>query len=151
MQAVLEAATLVVVGWVTGAEGGSWYCVQPVIPQLPYAQQVQIEQGMLRTFGRLMPVLMPLSAVLAVALTTVSAGGAAAFWLRVIAATCIGITIVTTLTINVPINSRTSTWDMSTDASEWHRVRAHWHRFQGLRACLFMAAFIMLAIAATIR
>jgi hypothetical protein len=40
---------------------------------------------------------------------------------------------------------------MSTDASEWHGVRAQWHRFQDLRAGLFMAAFIMLAIAATIR
>jgi hypothetical protein len=131
MQAALEAATLVVVGWVTGAEGGSWYCVQPVIPQLPYAQQVQIEQGMLRTFGRLMPVLMPLSAILAVASIAFSTGGAATFWL-----------------VNVPINSRTSRWDISADASEWQHIRARWHRFQGIRAGLFMAAFIMLAIAA---
>jgi uncharacterized membrane protein len=108
-----------------------------------------MEQGMLRTFGRLMPILMPLSAILAVVLVVFSAEhGATVFWLRIGAAICIGITVVTTLTVNVPINSRTSRWKVSDDASEWHDIRERWHLFQGVRAGLFMAAFIMLAVAA---
>jgi hypothetical protein len=39
-----------------------------VVARLSYEQFVAAEQGMLRTFGRIMPVLMPLSGILSVAL-----------------------------------------------------------------------------------
>jgi hypothetical protein len=44
-------------------------------------------------------------------------------WLRVAAATCIAVTIVTTLTVNVPINTRTAGWQLPNDASEWQQMR----------------------------
>jgi hypothetical protein len=98
-----------------------------------------------------MPILMPLSAILAIALVVVSVGdGSVAFWLRVITANCIAIAIVTTVAVNVPINySPTAKWQLSADPAEWQRSRQQWHFFQGMRAGLFMAAFIMLALAAS--
>ncbi|MGH9457680.1 MAG: hypothetical protein ACRD2J_08590 [Thermoanaerobaculia bacterium] len=50
----LEIATIVLVGWIAGAELGSWCCVQPVVARLPYEHDVAIERAMLRTFGRVM-------------------------------------------------------------------------------------------------
>jgi hypothetical protein len=68
----IELLSLLLVGWIAGAELGSWCCVQPVVARLPYEHFVAAEQGMLRTFGRIMPVLMPLSGILAVALIILS-------------------------------------------------------------------------------
>jgi uncharacterized membrane protein len=103
---------------------------------------------MLRTFGRVMPVLMPLSAVLTVVLAVFSRGERdAVLWLRVAALVCIAITIVTTLLVNVPINVRTADWQLPGDAAEWEQMRTRWHFFQGVRGTLFLAAFALLALA----
>ncbi len=148
---VVEVLALLVVGWIAGAETGSWCCVQPTVARLPYAAQVMIEQAMLRTFGRVMPVLMPLSGALAVALAVLSRGGARpVLWLRAAAAACIAVTVATTLTVNVPINTRTARWAPAGDAVEWSRMRARWHAYQGVRGGLFLVAFVLLAAASTV-
>jgi hypothetical protein len=108
-------------------------------------QYVAAEQAMLRTFGRIMPVRMPLSGVLAIALVGVSQGERSlVLWLRVAAAFCLAVTVVTTLTVNVPINARTASWKVSNDPSEWQDMRKRWHAFHG---GLFGAAFALLTIA----
>ena len=147
MQTALELTSLLVVGWIAGAELGSWCCVQPVVARLPYEQYVAAEQGMLRTFGRVMPRLMPLGVVLAIALATVSwSETPGVLWLRMAAAVCLATTVATTLMVNVPINRRTAGWRMSSDASEWRAMRDRWHAFQGIRGALFGVAFVLLAI-----
>jgi uncharacterized membrane protein len=147
MKTAIEITSLLLVGWIAGAELGSWCCVQPVVARLPYEQYVAAEQGMLRTFGRVMPVLMPLSGVLAIALVFVSRGESSfVFWLRVAATLCLAITVITTLTVNVPINTRTASWHIGHDSSEWHSMRERWHVFQGIRGGLFGAAFLLLSI-----
>ena len=147
MKTAIELTSLLLVGWIAGAELGSWCCVQPVVARLPYEQYVAAEQGMLRTFGRVMPVLMPLSGVLTIALVLVSRGeNRFVFWLRVAAALCVAITVVTTLTVNVPINTRTASWQISQDSSEWHTIRERWHVFQGIRGGLFGLAFLLLSV-----
>ena len=147
MKTAIELTSLLLVGWIAGAELGSWCCVQPVVARLPYEQYVAAEQGMLRTFGRLMPVLMPLSGIFAILLVLVSRGESSfVYWLRVAAALCLAITVVTTLTVNVPINTRTASWQMSHDSSAWHAMRERWHFFQGIRGGLFGLAFLLLSI-----
>jgi uncharacterized membrane protein len=114
MKTVIEILSLLLVGWIAGAELGSWCCVQPVVARLPYEYYVAAEQAMLRTFGRIMPVLMPLSGVLAILLVVLSRGErTVVLWLRVAAALCIAVTVVTTLTVNVPINTRTASWELA--------------------------------------
>ena len=147
MRMTIELLSLLLVGWIAGAELGSWCCVQPVVARLPYEQFVAAEQGMLRTFGRLMPVLMPLSGILAVALIILSREDTSfVLWLRVAAAFCIAVTVVTTLLVNVPINTQTASWQLTNDPSEWEQMRERWHFFQGVRGALFAAAFALLAI-----
>jgi uncharacterized membrane protein len=103
---------------------------------------------MLDTFGRIMPMVMPLSGVLALALIIVSRGeSSSVLWMRVGAAICIALTVVTTLTINVPINSQTAAWQLTNDVSEWQQMRERWHVFQGIRGGLFALAFVLLAAA----
>ena len=147
MKPAIEVTSLVLVGLIAGAELGSWCCVQPVVARLPYEQYVTAEQAMLRTFGRIMPVLMPLSGILAIALIVISRGErGVVFWLRVAAALCIAVTVITTLAVNVPINRRTAIWQLTNDSSEWYEMRRQWHAFQGVRGVLFAFAFVLLTI-----
>jgi hypothetical protein len=47
MKAVIEILSLLLIGWIAGAELGSWCCVQPVVARLPYEHYVAAEQAML--------------------------------------------------------------------------------------------------------
>lgn len=143
---------LLAIGWVSGAEIGSWFGIQPIIEKLPYEQQLNLEQAMLKSFGRVMPVIMPFSAVVVIVLAIFSRNDPSAImWLRFVAATCIVITIVTTLTINVPINNLTAEWQTTNNFEKWSLMRTRWHLFQGLRGGLFLISFILLVIANTIQ
>jgi hypothetical protein len=63
----LGFVSLVVTGFASCAEFGSYAFVHPVIRQLPEPHHVRVEQGLLKTFGRVMPVLMILCVILSVA------------------------------------------------------------------------------------
>jgi uncharacterized membrane protein len=131
VKTAIELLSLLLVGWIAGAELGSWCCVQPVVARLPYEHFVGAEQGMLRTFGRIMPVLMPLSGILAVALIIlIRADTRVVLWFRVAAAMCIAVTVVTTLLVNVPINTQTAGWQLTNDPAGWQQMRERWHFFQ---------------------
>ena len=54
------SAALVITGFTACAEFGSYAFVHPVIHDLPPEHHVRVEKGLLRTFGRVMPVLMTL-------------------------------------------------------------------------------------------
>ncbi|HVF11408.1 MAG TPA: hypothetical protein VNA16_11420, partial [Abditibacteriaceae bacterium] len=67
MMDVLGFAALVVTGFTACAEFGSYAFVHPVLRELPREHHVFVEKGLLKTFGRVMPVLMTLCVVLSVA------------------------------------------------------------------------------------
>jgi hypothetical protein len=60
---LLGFITLVVTGFTACAEFGSYAFVHPVIRRLPPEHHIRVEQGLLGTFGRVMPILMTLSVV----------------------------------------------------------------------------------------
>ena len=152
LKIILEIIALLCIGWIAGAEIGSWFGIQPIVEKLPYEQQVNLEQQMLRSFGKVMPIIMPFSAIVAIVLAVFSRNDPGVImWLRVIAAAFIAITIVTTLTINVPINNLTSKWELTEDYEKWSQMRARWHLFQGVRGALFLVSFVLLTIANTIQ
>lgn len=152
LKIIFEMLALLTVGWVAGAEIGSWFGIQPIVGKLPYEQQVNLEQAMLKTFGRVMPVIMPVSAVVVIILAILSRNDPnLVLWIRIIAAVCIAITILTTLTINVPINNLTDKWRISEDFEKWSQMRTRWHFFQGVRGGLYLVSFILLTIASIIQ
>lgn len=148
LEIILEVLTLLAIGWVSGAEIGSWFGIHPGIEKLPYEQQLKLQQSMLKTFGKIMPVIMPFCAVVVIVLAIFSFNDSSVvMWLRIIAAICIMIAIVNTVTINVPINNITAKWKIADNFEEWSQMRTRWHLFQGLRGGLFLMSFILLTVA----
>lgn len=142
---LLLFATLVVTGFVSCAEFGSYAFVHPVLRhRLPPREHLAVEQGLLRTFGRVMPVGMPLTVVLAIALAGVRGGPLA--WA---AAAAFAAAVTSTLIVNVPINIATGRIDPQHPPAEWDRTRRRWETFQGLRSWLLLAGFVTTCAVAT--
>jgi len=141
---------LVFVSFTACVEFGSYAFFHPVLWQLPPTSRIRVEQGLLKTVGRAMPVLMPLSSLLALAYAVFgSPSGPVVATLRWAAVSAVLISVVTTLVFNVPINSATTRWDANYPPPDWKRTRRRWEAFQALRAWLLLAAFIMLCLAVT--
>jgi Domain of unknown function (DUF1772) len=145
----LSTIVLVLSGWLAGAESASWALVQPVVARLDDTPQIRMQQGMLRTFGRVMPILLPLTAVLILATAIVSPSAPVqVVW--VIAAAAAAVLIIFTLAINVPINKRTQSWDADHPPENWQQERTRWHTYQGVRAVLLAVWFLCAVAAATL-
>jgi hypothetical protein len=146
---VLSTLVVLLSGCLVGAESASWALLQPVVARLDDTPQIRMQQGMLRTFGRVMPVLLPLTSVLIVLTAVVApAGTARLFW--AIAAVAAAVLIAFTLTINVPINKRTLTWDAEHPPEGWRQDRQRWHTYQGVRAVLLAVWFLCAVSAVTL-
>jgi hypothetical protein len=144
---VVAFVTLVVVGFTACAEFGSWAFVHPVLWRLPKDHHLAVEQGLLRTFGRVMPVLMPGSLALAIWYASITTSGVFLAWLG---AGALAIALISTVIANVPINIRTGRLDLSIGEAEWRQLRRRWEWFQGLRSCLLLAGFILLCASVTV-
>lgn len=143
---VLGSVTLAVVGFTACAEFGSYAFVHPVIRRLPADHHLMVEQGLLRTFGRVMPVLMPVSTVLAIVHAGASAGnGGPALW-RWLAAGSLIIAMISTVIVNVPINLATGRIDPAAPPDDWRSTRNRWEVFQGIRSWLLVIGFFFLCV-----
>jgi hypothetical protein len=146
---VLSTLVLLLSGWLAGAESASWALLQPVVARLDDTPQIRMQQGMLRTFGRVMPILLPLTSVLIV-LTAIVAPNGAPRVLWVVAVVAAAVLIAFTLTVNVPINQRTLTWDAEHPPEGWRADRRRWHTYQGVRAVLLGVWFLCAVGAVTL-
>jgi uncharacterized membrane protein len=143
---ILDFATLGITGLVSCAEFGSYAFVHPVIRQLPASQHIQVEQGFLRTFGRVMPIGMTLCLVLTILHASIGGGhGGSSAW-RWLAAASFGAALVSTIVFNVPINLATGRWDANNPPTDWQLTRNRWETFQGLRSWLLIIGFVFTSV-----
>lgn len=142
----LTFLTLIVTGFTACAEFGSYAFVHPVIRRLPPEHHVVVEQGLVRTFGRVMPVLMPASLILLV--VWASADGFDQPFLQAAVIATWGIGLVTTVLVNVGINLRTVRWDDTAASGEsWQAMRTRWELFQAVRSWAFLLSFVLVCLA----
>ncbi len=149
---ILGFVSLVITGFTACAEFGSYAFVHPVIRQLPGEQHVQVERGLLKTFGRIMPVFMTLCVILAVAYAIqMNDQQSLARSVRWAAAAAFTLALISTIIFNVPINLATGRWDPKNPPSDWKQVRTRWEFFQGVRSWLLLIGFVLLSLALTLK
>ncbi|MGO1949650.1 MAG: anthrone oxygenase family protein [Mycobacteriaceae bacterium] len=137
----LEIATILVIGFVGSAEFGSAVLVHPVIRRLEPDAQLIFEKGLLTTFGRIMPVGMTVSTVLAIVVAIASPSA----WL-IAAAVSLGVALTVTIIGNVPINLRTGRIDQEGVPEGFIAMRRRWDVFQLSRASLQLLGFILVTV-----
>lgn len=143
---LLAFVTLTVTGFVACAEFGSYAFVHPVLRRLPQQERIDVEQGLLKTFGRVMPFGMTASLVLAIVFAT-SGGRPAWSWT---APAALATALIATICVNVPINRATGHWDAVHPPPDWERTRRRWETFQGIRSWLQLIGFVLICAATTI-
>ena len=148
---LLGFVSLFVTGFTACAEFGSYAFVHPVIRKLPEEQHVRVEQGLLKTFGRIMPVLMTLCPILTVsyAIQMNDQG-----WARLVcwgAAVAFVVALISTIVFNVPINLATGRWNPGDPPEAWKQTRNRWELFQGIRSWFLLIGFGLLCLAVTLR
>ena len=143
---VLGLVVLLLTGFAACAEFGSYAFVHPVIRLLPTAQMISFEQGLLRTFGRAYPILMPLGGLILIVYAAWGGGeGGPSIW-RWLAIAAWAIATATTLLVNVPINAATGKWEPHNPPQDWTELRRQWDVFQAVRAWLLLVAFVLVCI-----
>ncbi|HEY6409762.1 MAG TPA: DUF1772 domain-containing protein [Ktedonobacteraceae bacterium] len=149
---ILGFVALVVTGFTACAEFGSYAFVHPVIRVLPAEQHVQVEQGLLKTFGRIMPAFMTLCVVVAIAYAIQMNGQEGlARGVRWAAAVAFILALISTIIFNVPVNLATGRWDPKNLPSDWKQTRNRWEFFQGVRSWLLLIGFVLLSLALTLK
>ncbi|MGP6174178.1 DUF1772 domain-containing protein [Corynebacterium sp. A21] len=132
---------LLTTGFVGCAEFASVALVHPVIRRLSLPEQLIMEKGLLRTYGRVMPIGMTTAAVLA-GLAAWREGPvafqAAAFVLTV--------ALIVTILGNVPINRWTGRLGSNTPPAEFEMIRRRWDLFQAIRGSLQLIGFILVCL-----
>ena len=149
---ILGFVSLVMTGFTACAEFGSYAFVHPVIRELPAEQHVQVERGLLKTFGRIMPIFMTLCVILAVAYAIqMNDQQSLARSVRWAAAAAFTLALISTIIFNVPINLATGRFDPKNPPSDWKQVRTRWEFFQGVRSWLLLIGFVLLSLALTLK
>ena len=147
----LTFITLVIAGFTACAEFSSYALVHPVIRSLPQEQHIRFEKRSLKTFGRIMPILMPLSVILTLLFTVLPQeidGFERA--IRVFAALMFIIATITTILFNVPINKEIQKWDAKKPPRDWQVKRKKWMFYQAVRAWLLLVGFVLLCLSGAI-
>lgn len=101
---------------------------------------------MLRTFGRVMPVLMAACVILAINYAVTGAGAGGPTYWRWLAPGAFGAATVSTLVFNVPVNIATGRWDPESPPPDWKRTRDRWEIAQGVRSWLLLIGFVLVAL-----
>jgi Domain of unknown function (DUF1772) len=149
---ILTFVTLFITGFTACAEFGSFAFVHPVIKHLPREQHLFVEKGLLKTFGRVMPVLMTLCVILSISYAiNGNANGGIVYKLNWATAISFALALISTILVNVGINSTTGKWDTENPPANWKEIRNRWEFFQGVRSCLLLLGFLLLTIAISIR
>ena len=148
---ILGFITLVITGFTACAEFTSYALVHPVIRHLPPKHHIRFEQGSLKTFGLVMPVLMPICVVLTVlfGILTQELGGLERA-IRLSSAAMFILATITTIVFNVPINKEVKQWQAENPPSDWKEKRKRWMFFQAIRSWMLLLGFVLLCYSVAI-
>ena len=137
----LDTLSILIIGFVGSAEFASVALVHPVIRKLPDDQQLVFEKGLLRTFGRIMPVGMTAAAALGIAVAIERPSA-----LLIAAAAILAVALVVTIAGNVPINLRTGRITDRTAPEGFIAMRRRWDLFQLVRGSLQLVGFVLVTV-----
>lgn len=133
-------ALLLITGFVGCAEFASVALVHPVIRKLPLEGQMRMEQGLLRTYGVVMPLLMTAAPIISG--IAVSRWGGAWFITSTVVLT---IALIVTILGNVPINLWTLQLPSTQVPPQFRHRRRLWDVYQATRGSLQLIGFVLTA------
>jgi uncharacterized membrane protein len=146
MPELLIVATIVVVGLMVGVELSVAAFIEPIFDRLPNDAAIAARSDGARVLGRLMPFWYIGSVLLGI-------WWAAQTWGRpqaipvVAAVALLLVSVVMSVTLLVPINSRVAGWSSTGVPEDWREQVGRWNLFHYVRVGIIVAAFVLLVVA----
>jgi uncharacterized membrane protein len=149
MIASLAVITATVFGVMVGVEFAVAVFVNPILLRLPAGVSLQARADGARVGGRVMPFWYFGSLLLTVWLAAVTWGGPAG-GAAVAAAALLAVSVVMSITLLVPINSRSATWTADDHPADWREQQQRWDRLHYARVAIIVAAFVLVCVAGAV-
>jgi uncharacterized membrane protein len=142
----LVIATVVLVGLMVGVELSVAAFIEPIFDRLPDKAAIAARSDGARVLGRLMPFWYIGSVVLGIWWATQTWGRPQAITI-VAAVALLLVSVVMSVTLLVPINSRVARCSSTDVPDDWRDQVGRWNRFHYVRVGIIIAAFVLLVVA----
>jgi uncharacterized membrane protein len=149
MESVLAVITATVVGLMVGVEFAVAFVVNPILLRLPAGASLTARADGARMMGRAMPFWYIGSVILTAALAAVT-WSTPTSTTALIAAVLLVVSVVMSVALLVPINNRSATWTADSHPDDWREQQQRWDRLHYARVAIIVAAFTLIAVAATL-
>jgi uncharacterized membrane protein len=146
---VLAVVTATVAGIMVGVEFAVAVFVNPMLLRLPAGPSIQARADSARVLGRVMPFWYAGTLILTAGLAAATWGGPK-FGAAVTAAALLAVSVVMSVTLLVPIASRSATWTADGHPADWREQQQRWDRLHYARVAIIVAAFVLILVAATV-
>jgi hypothetical protein len=148
MASVLAVITVTVVGLMVGVEFAVAFVINPILLRLPAGASLTARADGGRMLGRAMPFWYIGSLILTTALTAVTWGTTSAAT-ALVGAALLALSVIMSIALLVPINNRSKTWTAESHPDDWREQHRRWDRLHYGRIAIIVAAFVLVAVAAT--
>jgi uncharacterized membrane protein len=148
MESVLAVITATVVGLMVGVEFAVAFVINPILLRLPASASLTARADGARMLGRAMPFWYIGSLILTAALAAV-AWGTPTSTTALVAASLLAVSVVMSVVLLVPINNLSATWTAESHPDDWREQQQRWDRLHYGRVAIIVAAFTLVALAAT--
>jgi hypothetical protein len=149
MESVLAVITATVVGLMVGVELAVAFVINPILLRLPAGASLTARADGARMMGRAMPFWYIGSVILTAALAAVT-WSTPTSTAASIAALLLVVSVVMSIALLVPINNRSATWTADSHPDDWREQQQRWDRLHYARVAIIVAAFTLVAVAATL-
>ncbi|MHB9854121.1 anthrone oxygenase family protein [Streptomyces krungchingensis] len=145
MQHILAIVTVVVVGLMVGVEFAVAAFVNPILDRLPNDGGLAARSDGARVLGKVMP-FWYIGSVALGAVWAASSWGDAEAGLVVTATALLVLSVLMSIALLVPINSRVAQWTRESVPADWRQQVGRWDRFHYVRVAVIVAAFVLLVV-----
>ncbi|MFC4453604.1 DUF1772 domain-containing protein [Deinococcus sonorensis] len=146
MQELLVTVTIVLVGLMVGVELSVAAFVEPIFSRLPPAAGIAARSDGARVLGRVMP-FWYIGCVLLGVIWAALTWGHPQVLLIAAALALLLLSVVMSITVLVPINTRVARWAREGTPEDWQQQVRRWNVFHYARVGLIVAAFVLLVLA----
>lgn len=148
MTSVLAVISTTVVGLMVGVEFAVAFVINPILLRLPAVASLTARADGARMLGRAMPFWYIGSLILTAALAALTWGTTTAAT-ALAAAVLLAVSVIMSIALLVPINNRSKTWTSESHPDDWREQQQRWDRLHYARVAIIVAAFALIAVAAT--
>ena len=145
MTIVIPLVSVLSTGLLVGNELAVALVIHPVLYSVSDEAHVRVVKPLARRLGLFMPFWYAASLVLATLQLLTTGGGALLCWAAVI---LLGLIIVLTILLPVPINNKIAGWNLEQLPTDWLNMRRRWDLYHRIRVVLLLGVLVLLVMSA---